>query len=148
MARAGLKGSLLAATITGAMNKTEHFLKLLAYDDWANRQTLAALKSCDAPPTKSLKVMSHLVSAMLLWLDRLKRGDQSMAVWPELTLQECETHLSDLSRSWQEYLKGLDEADYSSQISYTNSLGEVWESTVEDILTHVLMHASYHRGQV
>ena len=29
-----------------------------------------------------------------------------------------------------------------------NSKGEPWTSSVEDILTHVVLHAAHHRGQV
>ncbi|MFL5508025.1 MAG: DinB family protein, partial [Gemmatimonadaceae bacterium] len=31
---------------------------------------------------------------------------------------------------------------------YKNSAGEQFTSSVENILTHVFMHGSYHRGQV
>ena len=33
-------------------------------------------------------------------------------------------------------------------ITYKNSAGEQYTSTLEDILTHVFMHGSYHRGQI
>jgi uncharacterized damage-inducible protein DinB len=33
-------------------------------------------------------------------------------------------------------------------VSYTNSKGELWTSTVEDILTHLVIHSAYHRGQI
>ena len=33
-------------------------------------------------------------------------------------------------------------------MAYVNSKGEQWSTTVEDILLHVVLHSSYHRGQV
>ena len=33
-------------------------------------------------------------------------------------------------------------------ITYRNSVGDQFTSTIEDILTHVAMHAAYHRGQI
>ena len=33
-------------------------------------------------------------------------------------------------------------------ITYANSKGERHANRVEDVLTHVLLHAAYHRGQV
>ncbi len=33
-------------------------------------------------------------------------------------------------------------------VSYTNSQGEAWSSTVEEILTHITVHSAYHRGQI
>ena len=34
------------------------------------------------------------------------------------------------------------------QIRYTNSKGEDWSNAVADVLTHVVLHSSYHRGQI
>jgi len=39
-------------------------------------------------------------------------------------------------------------ANLSQMISYKNSRGEAWTSAVQDVLTHVLMHSAYHRGQI
>jgi uncharacterized damage-inducible protein DinB len=39
-------------------------------------------------------------------------------------------------------------ASLEQQASYTNTKGEDWANTVGDILTHVLLHSAYHRGQV
>jgi len=120
---------------------------MFAYDDWANRQSLDSLKSSSAP-MKSASVMSHVISAERLWLERLKREKQSLAVWPELSFEECETHLADLAGAWREYITGVPSDDYSKPVSYTNSKGEEWSTNVEDILTHVLMHSAHHRGQI
>jgi uncharacterized damage-inducible protein DinB len=159
---AGLKGSPHNATIVpvGApiharikyqeirgMNKAEYFLRMFAYDDWANRESLDSLKSANAP-MKSARVMSHVISAERLWLERLKQDEQTLAVWPELSLEDCEAQLEDLARLWREFLTAIGADDYSKPVSYTNSKGEQWSTKVEDILTHVLMHSAYHRGQI
>ena len=34
------------------------------------------------------------------------------------------------------------------QAEYVNSKGERYVSSVEDILTHVVFHGAYHRGQI
>jgi uncharacterized damage-inducible protein DinB len=130
------------------MNQTQFFLRMFAYDDWANRDTLASLKSSGTIPSRSLKLMSHVIAAERLWLERLEQDEPSLVFWPELNLQECEAHLDDLARSWQRYLNGLQTGDYSRQISYTDSKGEGWTNKVEDALMHVLMHSAQHRGQI
>jgi len=40
------------------------------------------------------------------------------------------------------------EADFARIVSYRNSAGHPYQSTVEDILLHVALHGSYHRGQI
>ena len=71
-----------------------------------------------------------------------------MAVWPELTLEECRTHVGELGKAWRAYLEGLYPRRLSEAVTYVNSKGEPWTNTAEDILTHVVMHSVYHRGQI
>lgn len=122
--------------------------RLFAYDLWANRETLRSLKEASAPAPRARRVMAHVVGAERLWLGRLERRRDPAAVWPEMTLEQCESEITDLSRLWPEYLGGLSESSLSQQVSYTNSKGEPWTSAVDDILTHVVLHSSYHRGQI
>ena len=53
-----------------------------------------------------------------------------------------------MSAKWQAYLHDLPPAAFDKQVAYRNSQREPWASRVEDILTHVLMHSAYHRGQI
>jgi uncharacterized damage-inducible protein DinB len=120
--------------------------KLLQYDIWANRETLRSLGR-SAPP-KSLRWMAHIVGAELLWLARLRKEPPVMAVWPDLDLQGCADGLDDASSQWSAYLRNDNRVQLSYSVSYTNSKGESWANTVEDILLHVTIHSAYHRGQI
>jgi uncharacterized damage-inducible protein DinB len=42
----------------------------------------------------------------------------------------------------------LSSVTLSESVAYQNSQGETWTSTVQDILTHVVLHSAYHRGQI
>jgi len=130
------------------MNQTQFFLKMFAYDDWANREVLVSLKSSDAIPTRSLKLMSHVIAAERIWLERLKQDRPSLVFWPEWNFQECRAYLDDLLQAWQGYLKGLGADDYSREVSYADYRGEEWANKVEDALMQVLMHSAQHRGQI
>jgi len=69
-------------------------------------------------------------------------------VWPEPDLAWCESEAAALSREWHEYLDLVTAGDVSLNISYKNSKGESWTSSIVDVLTHVVMHSAYHRGQI
>jgi uncharacterized damage-inducible protein DinB len=71
-----------------------------------------------------------------------------MEVWSVLPLTECQAQLRKLSRAWQAYLDCLTPESLEQPIRYTNSKGEDWSNTVADVLTHVVLHSSYHRGQI
>ncbi len=121
-----------------------HLRELLRYDVWANRETLHSLGQ--RAPTRGLRWMGHIIGAEHLWMARLRRRKESLPVWPELDVEACGQGLEELSRVWPEY---LDDADSpTEQISYTNSKGEAWANTVEEILTHIVIHSAYHRGQI
>ncbi len=127
-----------------AMN--DHFLRLFKYDHWANRECLSALTAGSHPP-KVLRLIAHTVSAQKLWLERLRQVPQSVAVWPAATIEECAALADEMLLAWKNYLNELSPADLERKITYRNSKGESWSSRVDDILTHVLMHSAYHRGQ-
>lgn len=92
--------------------------------------------------------MAHLVGTEWLWLSRLKGEGKPMAVWPELTLADCEREAGRLAAAWSGHLAGLSEPALSRRVSYVNSKGEPWESAAGDILLHTVMHSVYHRGQI
>jgi len=82
------------------------------------------------------------------WRARLTGTRSRLAVWPVLSLSESAAELKREALEWPAYLDTLDEAEQLRVVAYRNSKGEEHRSTVEDILTHVLLHASYHRGQI
>lgn len=126
----------------------EHHRRLFAWDDWANRETLASLSLGGDPPGRSLKLLGHIAGAERLWLGRLRQDPVLAAVWPELDVAACRAAFDDLASLWKEFLGGLTPARLEETTFYVNSKGEPWTSAVEDILTHVIQHSSYHRGQI
>jgi uncharacterized damage-inducible protein DinB len=128
------------------MNLLEHFRRQFAYNAWANREVLAKLPGSGEASTRSLQLVAHVLSAELLWLERLRQQPQSLRVWPEMSFENCEKLAAETARLWLAYLAAKPEL--TQAVSYRNSKGEAWASTVQDILTHVVMHSAYHRGQI
>ena len=128
------------------MDLIEYFRRQFAYDEWANREVLVALRGSGEASERSLQLMAHVLSAERLWLERLSQQPQSLPVWPELSLAQCDEKVSELARLWRNYVGAG--CDLAQTISYKNSKGQPWTSTVEQVLTHVVMHSAYHRGQI
>lgn len=131
-----------------SMNSREHYLRMLAYDRWANRETALALRNSGMAESKAARLMAHIVSAEKLWLERIKRVSQTMPVWPASTIEECIALAESVADSWQSYLKRVSPEGFNEEIEYRNSKGELWSSCVEDVLNHVFFHSAYHRGQI
>lgn len=128
---------------------TETFRKLFAYDAWGNRAMLDSLRlSTQAPTSRACAITAHLIGAGRTWLDRLRGRTPTTEVWPALSLDQCDAGFRELDAAWSEYLGGLAIGDLDRELTYTNSKGESWTSTIREILMHVVLHGTYHRGQI
>jgi uncharacterized damage-inducible protein DinB len=133
---------------------TEHLAHLLRYDDWANRETAASVgRAGVTAPEKARKVLAHIIGAQWLWYARIRTATgkdvaAKMAVWPVLTPAECIAESRELLAAWSKLLAEGGAAGLDLPISYKNSKGEPWSSTVGEILMHVTLHGAHHRGQI
>jgi len=134
--------------LNSVMDVIEHFSRLFAYDAWANQEVLTCLRAARAPLPQALKWMSHIFAAERLWMERLEQKPQTLPVWAEFTAEECERQAAELPALWKNYLAAGSEADLATTVTYQNSKGETWSSRKDDILMHVLIHSTHHRGQV
>ena len=130
------------------MNLADYIRRQFAYDAWANHEVLAVIRAAGGEDKRSLQLMSHILAAERVWLERLKKQPQSIPVWPEPNLAQCDAEAATLSQLWFEFLDLITAGDVSQTITYKNSKGEEWTSTIVDVLTHVVMHSTYHRGQI
>jgi len=129
------------------MDLVEHLRRLFSYDEWANREVLALFRSSGTTP-RSIQLMAHILSAERLWLERMRGEKQSLPVWPDFTLPQCEEQAADMAGRWKSHLAASTETSLARRVSYKNSKGEAWASREQDILMHVIMHSAYHRGQI
>jgi len=116
--------------------------RLLAYDDWANREALASLER--APVATGCRRMAHILGAQRVWLARIAGGSFS-EVWPATDLAACKEGLEDLRRRWRDVVA---KDDPDRVVAYRNTEGHGFESTVREILLQILFHGAYHRGQI
>ena len=124
------------------------FQRLFRYDAWANREVLAALHAIGNAPERSVELLAHMAGAGNVWLARLKQEQPPLAIWPQLSLTECERYLLTLESAWPEQLDKLGLSSLAENVEYRNSRGEEFSTSVADVLMQVLMHGTYHRGQI
>jgi uncharacterized damage-inducible protein DinB len=136
----------------GGLVQSKDFLRTFAYDHWANRECLAMMRAAGSVSADTVGRMAHILSAQKLWLERILKQPQSMPVWPTATIEDCLALADETSAAWRAYLARIGNhfapGSLDDQVEYRNSKGEPWSSRVEDILTHVLFHSAYHRGQI
>jgi uncharacterized damage-inducible protein DinB len=117
----------------------------LDYELWA--ATVAARSLADArAPDVARRRFAHLASTHHLWLARIAGAPAALAVWPELDVPAALAAVRDGVARWRE-LAG-DPLSLARRVDYRNSAGKAWSNTAGEILTHVLFHSAYHRGQI
>lgn len=123
--------------------------RLLAYEFWADREALEALRRAgEHAPQRALKIMNHVLAAAELWLSRLTGEKIKIDVWPNLSIDEMAERITRIDAAWRKHIDGMTPASLDQPIMYVNSLGESWTTPARDILTHIPIHAAYHRGQI
>lgn len=126
----------------------ELLARLLEHNDWADRRVLAGLRQASHASLAVLELTGHLLGAEAIWLARLEGRSSTVAVWPRLSVSACEALVDENRTGYAAFLGRLDEAALARPVHYVNSAGQAFDSRVDDILMHVALHGSYHRGQI
>jgi uncharacterized damage-inducible protein DinB len=126
----------------------DHFTRLYEHLEWADTRVLASLRAAQNPRKRDLELFSHILGAEHVWLSRINGTTARIVVWPALSLDECERLSRENISAFNDLVSRLTPTLLGKAITYRNSAGDQFTSTIEDILTHVAMHGAYHRGQI
>ena len=125
-----------------------HLRKLIAHLKWADAAALEALRRSSGSDTRALTIYSHVLGAEAVWLARLAGRPSDVAVWPILPLEQAASLAERNAAELDALLVSLSPDDLGREIDYRTSDGRAFRSSIEDILLHVALHGSYHRGQI
>ena len=117
---------------------------------WADARALESLRVSDGDTERARELLAHIIGAETVWLARIEGRDPELAVWPTLSLEECETATRRVRAGYEALLARIerDPAELTRMVHYRNSAGLEFDSSVVDILRHVALHGAYHRGQI
>ena len=122
--------------------------QLVAHLVWADSAVLAALRESPGTDTRGLTLYAHVVGAEAVWIARIAGRTPDVAVWPTLSLDQAAALARRNADELTALLASATADDFAHEIEYRNSAGVQFRSTLEDILLHVALHGSYHRGQI
>lgn len=135
-----------------------NLLKLIRYQQWANNKIAEVIKTIPATvtdhefggsfPTLRLTVL-HLLQADYRWLNRLN-GVLIVDIPPGWQDQDA----TSLIKTWlmvQEQLVNRVQQlvpQGNPDIKFTTAKGDTYELPLEEVIIHLVNHATYHRGQL
>jgi uncharacterized damage-inducible protein DinB len=129
------------------MYTIEHLRDLFAYNDWANRRIIVALKTSDSE--KSLRILGHLLITEAEYYERLYGKDSTgFDFWPNLDLSQCAELAKATAEQYEKLLRRFDDEGLDITARYRTSEGIQYENTYREMLMHVLLHSSIHRGNI
>jgi uncharacterized damage-inducible protein DinB len=131
----------------------------LRYHKWANSQIMEeCLKLTAEQLVKDFggsfgsiyDTAKHLYQADFVWLDRLEA--QPTHDLSRYEAPGCTFELRDAWAGVQDKLiafgAALGETDWEREISYKNTRGDAFKSSIWQIVLQVVNHGTYHRGQI
>lgn len=135
--------------IIGSVYSLKTIQKMYEHLNWANQRILETLQSMEDESQEVCRLFSHILFAEKVWITRLQGLDSSLLpIWSDADIEVCAELVRQNKDSTTKYLTELAKTDLDEFITYTNSNGKEFKSSVRDILTHVALHGHYHRGQI
>jgi RimJ/RimL family protein N-acetyltransferase/uncharacterized damage-inducible protein DinB len=122
--------------------------RLQGHMAWADQQALMAIRNAGSGRDQALELLSHVLGAEHVWLSRMQGVPPTVAVWPRLGLDAAAALAEQNEMGFRAFLFNLRAEDLRRIVSYRNSAGEEFATSVEDILLHLFLHGAYHRGQI
>ena len=125
-----------------------YFQKLLAYNLWGHQQLAHQLESQQvAEDEASLRWFSHLLTAEQIWYHRLQGlPAPPTPLWEVRPLDTLRSEILVNHGLLEKFLTTT--TDYDRVVTYHNSKGDAFSTSVEDILAHLFNHGTHHRGQI
>lgn len=130
-----------------AVNLAEHLIKQLDFTLWANTMLADSLVRQGIVSGKAFEVFCHVLGAEATWASRCLGMPSQLSTWPAIDPEQLNVmavenyhHLNSI------VMENADNLD--TVISYQNSDGVPFETPLNEIIQHMLLHGAYHRGQV
>jgi len=125
---------------------------LVGHMRWADTIVADALASSVRQDDRTrvadpVSVFAHVAATEHLWYSRIRGTPTELAVWPDISVAESRAIAMRHADLFDEIVAGGGDV-LDRIVSYRNSAGRDFRNSVRDIVIHVTMHGSYHRGQI
>ncbi|MEO6285764.1 MAG: DinB family protein [Dyadobacter sp.] len=126
----------------------DYFDRLFRFNNWANRTIGDCMIDNGIDDHDCIRLMSHLQLAQSNWYKRIVGQQEDQPVWQILELPRLLSELDSNGQLWLEYIQKLHSGSFVEWRNYNNLAGQPLGNNVQDLLAHVVNHATYHRGQI
>ena len=118
--------------------------KLILYNLWANQSWLEHIATKYSDDEYLRKMISHILLGEQAWFQRISAQPVDKDVFRLLNNEQLRALWKTHEKLYEEVLAG----DLERVIAYTRFNGDQFQSSISDILMHLVTHGSHHRGQL
>jgi uncharacterized damage-inducible protein DinB len=124
---------------------TQLLEEMNAYNAQVNADFVRHLIKENPSSERIAELMSHIVSAHQIWLERM--NDQRMSV-KVFAIRPYAELLEQIEQNKVLTSQILNERSLSDSITYINTKRQRFSNTIKEMFLHLFNHSSYHRGQI
>ncbi len=122
-----------------------NYLRQFQYNEEIIGKYIDLLNDQPESPDKVKTLMSHVLNAMETWVSRIEEREPECGVWEE----HDPSTLHSLNRKCHDAIFRLLETGNLMKVhSYTNTKGQDFSNSLDEILTHLIIHSAHHRAQI
>jgi len=134
----------------------ESILTLLKYKRWIDAETLKSIKEVSATAYSEkrhlmLRLMNHIFVTDTIFKANItgqSHGYTALNTPETPTVQELEARMDECTHWYINHLTSMTPADLAETITFRFVDGGDGKMSASDMLNHVLLHGTYHRGAV
>lgn len=118
---------------------------LLVYNRHFNQAYIKHMEAQKVLDERSISLLSHIINAQHIWNARMKGEDLPMKPWEVHELEDME-RLNEVA--YMESMRLMKAMSPVQEIDYSNTRGESYTNSLQDVMLHITNHGTYHRGQL
>jgi uncharacterized damage-inducible protein DinB len=127
----------------------ELLLSLIGHMRWADSIVAESLLRDSEPDPQAARLFAHIAVVEHLWFARIEARTPEYPVWPDvMTPAQAAAIAARHADLYERLVDGASAEELARLVAYRNSAGRDYRGSVSDIVTHVAMHGSHHRGQI
>lgn len=121
--------------------------QLFAFDRWANRQTLDALRSVQPEPEELVRLLAHVLSATDNWLSSVE-GVEPLTRPDVQDVEALASYLDQVDARTISFRQDLADERLGQRFELRDPSRARFETVTGDVLQHVVLHGVEHRAQI
>lgn len=122
------------------------FLQILEYNYHFNQKLIECfLTSNELVSERAVALLNHLINAQQIWNNRILPEDTLYGIWEQHATNVLE---SIDHNNYEKSIRIVNDFELNSIVQYSSSKGETYNNSIQDMLYHIVNHATYHRGQI